>query len=165
MRYLFLLTCLVFFTFTSLHAALATPVAPAAAKAIAPVDLSRGAVEVQLGRKLTFTERVALSIVRKKAKKQAKRQAKSAADGRITDTPALLSMIFGIVGLIGLFVSGYFLLLSIAAVVLGIVGLSNINRNPGYKKGKGFAIAGIAIGGGILFLTLLAVSILLLAFR
>lgn len=73
---------------------------------------------------------------------------------------SLLSMIFGIVGIVTTFVYIGWALLT-AAVVLGIIGLVKIKKNPGKFKGKGFAIAGIILGGfgyvvGILVFTVLA---------
>lgn len=50
-----------------------------------------------------------------------------------TSTPAILSLVFGIVGAI------------LISVILGIVALSKISHNG--QKGKGLAIAGLAVSG------------------
>jgi hypothetical protein len=50
-----------------------------------------------------------------------------------TSTPAILSLVFGIVGAI------------LISVILGIVALSKISHNG--QKGKGLAVAGLAISG------------------
>ena len=166
MRALFLMFTLSFFFAPPLSAALTAPVAeaaPAPSSTFTPADLSRKAVEARLGRKLKFTERIALSIVRKKAKKQARKRAENGPeDGTITDVPSLLAMIFGILGIIFTFLIGVGILFSIAALVLGIVGLSRVKREAGYRKGKGFAIAGIVLGGLVLLLLLLVLVIVLL---
>ena len=161
MRLFLLFFALAFISASPLEAALSAPAAPVVTEA----DLSREAVEAKLGRKLKFTERVALSLVRKKAKKQAKRAARGKADGRVTDTMSLVSMILGILGLVLAVVTIYGGLLSVAALVLGIIGLSRIRRAPDLLKGKGFAIAGIVLGGAYVALVLLIVAILLTVFR
>lgn len=76
-------------------------------------------------------------------------------DGKKLEVMSLLSMIFSIVGLVTPFI-GYALI--IAGLVLGIVGLIKIKKNPDAYWGRGFAIAGIAVAGFaiLLFLSLLA---------
>ena len=56
----------------------------------------------------------------------------------------------------GIFVFG----LNIAAVVMGIIALNQIKKTP--QEGRGFAIAGIVIGGASLVLYILAAGIFLL---
>lgn len=74
---------------------------------------------------------------------------------RKSDTLGLLSLIFGIVGLIGISGGGVFL--SIAAIVLGAMGLSRNQR---------FSLVGLILGifGVVLFALLLAFFIALLGF-
>ncbi len=60
---------------------------------------------------------------------------------RTTPTSAVLSFIFGIVGL---FVAA--IVMGPLAIIFGIVGLSRIDSNPGIYKGKGFAIVGLILG-------------------
>jgi hypothetical protein len=163
---------LIFFTFclflaSPLHAALAAPVSVAQTALSPGADLSREAVEAKLGRKLKFTERIGLSMVRKKARKATRKQLKSSPDGRIVDGLSLTSMILGILAFLGVItgLSWFSLVFAVGALVLGIIGLGRVNRDPGYLKGKGFAIAGIALGGSWFFLGLLAVAIIILAFN
>lgn len=60
---------------------------------------------------------------------------------RTTPTSAILSFIFGIVGL---FIAA--IIMGPLAIIFGIVGLSRIDNNPSIYKGKGFAIAGLILG-------------------
>ncbi|TXF91779.1 DUF4190 domain-containing protein [Neolewinella aurantiaca] len=161
MRYLLFLIGILFVTSSSLEGALARPVQPA----VVANDLSREAVENQLGRKLRFRERVALGIVRGKARKQARKQRRQGSDGTVVDGLALTSMILGILAFVGVAFGGFTLLFALGALVLGIVGLGRIKKSYGYRTGKGYAIAGIVLGGAWLVLVLLIISIILLAFN
>lgn len=163
-RYLLLLFTACLFFATPLDAALAGPVLPAQAETVSAIDLSLETVEAKLGRKLKFTERIALSIVRGKAKKQARKQAKNGPDGMVVDGISLTSMILGILAFVGVFVSGFAFFFALGALVLGIIGLNRINQSPDYRTGNGFAIAGIALGGAWLVLAILLVTIIVLAF-
>lgn len=60
---------------------------------------------------------------------------------RTTPTSAILSFLFGIVGL---FVAA--IVMGPLAIIFGIVGLSRIDSNPSAYKGKGFAIVGLILG-------------------
>ena len=67
-----------------------------------------------------------------------------------TSTAAVFSLILGISSNFCLWLLG-----SIPAIILGIVALKNINRNPAVVGGKGLAIAGIITGGtGLVFGTI-----------
>jgi hypothetical protein len=158
----FFIACLFFVV--PLEAALGTPALPAQAETISSVDLSREAMEAKLGRKLKFTERIALSVVRGKAKREARKQANNSPDGTVVDVTSLVSMILGILAFVFVFFTGYAFFLAVAALVMGIVGLGRVNRDSGYRKGKGFAIAGIALGGTWLFLGTLLLALVVLAF-
>src|SRR4051812_16149575 len=72
---------------------------------------------------------------------------------------ALAAMIMGIVSIPFVCLFGLGVFLGIVALILGIVSLMAINRNPQIYSGKGFAITGIVTGGGgaVLLGTLLAV--------
>lgn len=135
---------------------LSAPVASFAAVAAvekAPVQqLDRIHVEQQLGRKLKFKERIALSIVRGKAKRQARREKKAAAGTNPVDGYAVASLVCGILGLLTIFTA-------IPALVLGIISLGRFKRDPQYRSGKGMAIAGVVLGGLVLFAVLLIVAI------
>ena len=73
---------------------------------------------------------------------------------------ALASMITGLVGLLT-FCCGFFVLSSIAALVLGILGKKDIAASNGQLKGDGMALTGIITGA--LGLVALVVSIILIA--
>jgi hypothetical protein len=116
-------------------------------------------MEARLGRKLKFTERIALGIVIRKARKQQRR----AQNNGITDGLAVTSFIVGI-GSVLMLASGVGFLTAIIGLILGIVSLGRINRNPEFRTGKGLAIAGIAINGGLIFLVLLVLTIFIGSF-
>jgi RsiW-degrading membrane proteinase PrsW (M82 family) len=80
-----------------------------------------------------------------------------------TNGLAVTSMVLGILSVV-LFCAWYLTLpLGIAAVVLGIVGLNQINKKQFSGSSKGMAIAGLITGGvglllGILFIVLIVVA-------
>lgn len=78
------------------------------------------------------------------------------ASGKKMEVLALLSMIFGI---IGLFIAG--IPLGIAALILSVISLTKFANNPGKFGGKGMAIAGMILGfvaiiGALLFIASMA---------
>jgi len=137
-------------TFVPAHAAFAvanpsTTITPAQ-------QFERQHVEQQLGRKLKFKERIALSIIRGKAKRQSRRAAKIAAGGSPVDGYAIASLVCGILGIITFFTA-------VPALVLGIISLGRFKRDPQYRTGKGMAIAGVVLGGLVVFAVLLIIAI------
>lgn len=79
-----------------------------------------------------------------------------------TSGMAMTSMILGILSIPLLCAFGIGIIPGIIAIILGIVALSAISRNPQRYGGRGMAIAGIATGaGGTLLLVPLLVAILL----
>jgi hypothetical protein len=69
---------------------------------------------------------------------------------------AIASMICGILAIFPGCCCGLFgMPLSIAAVVMGIVSMSQINASNGQRAGKGMAIAGLACGGVAIALNIL----------
>lgn len=133
----------------------AQEVPASSSKASTPV-LNREALEAKLGRKLKFKERIVYGILKRKVKRQQKRQAR----GGPVDGLALGSFIAGLLTLVLLLVSSpVSLLTGLVALILGIVGLGRFRRNPEFRTGKGYAIAGIAIGGGLIFFFLLVLAI------
>ena len=72
-----------------------------------------------------------------------------------TDSGAVVSLVLGVISLIGL-VFPPLLGAGIAGIVLGWVARRRISRSPGELKGKWIAIAGIAVGvvGSLLSLVL-----------
>lgn len=160
-RIFYLIACALFFLPGSASAALVPAVtAPTATEIPAATDMSRKAVEAQLGRKLKFTERIALSI----ARKQAKKQRKAAAPGGKMDTISLIAGILGILTIPLLFLGWVGALTALAALILGIIGLGRTRRD-GFRSGKGFAITGVVIGGLYYLLFLLLVVIIAAAFN
>ena len=66
---------------------------------------------------------------------------------------ALAALIVGILAFLGSFLSPYLgIILAIVAIVLGFVGISQINKAPTEQKGKVLAIIGIVLGAlGIVY--------------
>lgn len=71
---------------------------------------------------------------------------------------ALISMILGIVGLLGTCLCGIFAAgpLGIAAIVLGVLGRKEIASRPG-ETGSGMALAGIILGVVALILAVIGI--------
>lgn len=100
--------------------AIAPPVKPADAPAAAQsFNLNRQALEQQLGRKLTFKERIGLGVVKRKVRREQRR----AQRGKATKSHKKGFGIIGFVlGLVGLVLAG--ILLSVILIgVLAIVGV------------------------------------------
>jgi hypothetical protein len=163
MKFPLLLICCFFLSVGQLEAALGAPPVSVETETVhsTNVSLDRAAMEAHLGRKLKFTERIALGIAKRNARKQQKRVQN---DG-VTDGLAIASFITGLGSILLLFVGGLGFFTAIAGLVMGIVSLGRINRNPEFRKGEGLAIAGIAINGGLIFLVLLAFIIIISAFN
>ncbi len=99
-----------------------------------------------------------------KQKIRSRRHAAAPAEGK-PETTALISMIAGIASFPFVFLLWPLgLLLAIAAIVLGIIGLSKINESNGFFRGKGMAIAGIVTGSLLIVLFIVAVILLFLFF-
>lgn len=60
------------------------------------------------------------------------------------DKYALYSFICGIAGLVLIMFFGF--IFSLLAIILGIIGILNINKDPNSLKGKWMAITGIILG-------------------
>jgi Domain of unknown function (DUF4190)/Uncharacterised protein family UPF0547 len=73
-----------------------------------------------------------------------------------TNGMSIASLVLGIVGLL-LFV--FFMIVPILAVVFGIVGINQIGNSDGGQTGKGLAIAGIVLGAIEIVFFLLAVAV------
>ena len=73
-----------------------------------------------------------------------------------TETLAIISLIAGILSLIVSFCCGFLgFPFPIAAIILGLISLSKIKKDPENLKGKGLAIGGIICGAvGIVLLVL-----------
>lgn len=97
-------------------------------------------IEQQLGRKLKWKERVGLKILKRKIRRS-QNQTEEEVKLKRTDTLAILSVIFGIVGL---FVAG--IILGLLAVIFGLIAFSRITKSPETTKGLGTAKAGVILG-------------------
>lgn len=76
---------------------------------------------------------------------------------------ALWSMIAGIAGIL-LYTSGLGILGSIAAIILGHMGLYKIKNYPSFYNGKGFAITGLILGYAALAFFILMIGFFILLF-
>lgn len=101
-------------------------------------DLSRQEIEARIGRKLRMSERVAVSILKRKAKRAAKKAAHGDEPGE-TDGFAIAALVLGILSLI----TG--VLLGILAIVFGVIAKRRIEENPSLG-GEGMAKAGLIMG-------------------
>lgn len=79
--------------------------------------------------------------------------------GQRTDPMASVAMALGLASVVGSFCCSFFgIPLSFAAVTVGLLSLSNINKRPLELTGRGMAITGIATGSlGIILLILMIV--------
>jgi uncharacterized membrane protein HdeD (DUF308 family) len=67
-------------------------------------------------------------------------------------TMAIIALVCGILSMLCCAIPVFGFILSIAALVLGIIEVKKIGRNESSPKGKGMAIAGIILGAaGLLF--------------
>lgn len=167
MKYLLILLVLICgMTTASAAFAPVQPVIPQPTTSVNIENLSRTALEARLGGKLTFKERIGLSVARGKAKR-AERRAKQGKVDRPESGMALISFFLGLLSVLSvllLFVTeaeaffSIFLILSPIALIVSLVTLLFWNRNP-QRKGKGLAIAGVVMSG---LTTLFAAFILIL---
>ncbi|MGB3750820.1 MAG: DUF4190 domain-containing protein [Arcobacteraceae bacterium] len=74
-----------------------------------------------------------------------------------TSITAILSLIFGILGLTSTWF--FFAIPSIMAVLFGHVALWNINANPQTVAGKGLAIAGLLLGYSVILIYILLITV------
>lgn len=77
-----------------------------------------------------------------------------------TSGKAVAALVTGLVGLLTI-CCGFFVVSSIAALVLGIMGRKEIANSNGQLKGDGFALTGIITG--IIGIVLVVISIILVA--
>jgi len=73
-----------------------------------------------------------------------------------TSTTAILSLIFGIIGLTSAWF--FFAIPSIVAVILGHIASSSINANPDKVSGKGLAIAGLLLGYFVIIIYIILIT-------
>lgn len=92
-------------------------------------------------RELSFKEKIALKVLKRKLKKASKVKKLDAADQTQMDGLAIAGFVTGIVGL---FVFG--IILGALAVVFSAIALKRIKREPEKRSGRGLAIAGLVLG-------------------
>jgi len=67
--------------------------------------------------------------------------------GPANDTLAVVSLITGLAGFPATFCCSFFgVVVPLAAIIMGIISMSNISKSPQQLTGKGLAMAGIACG-------------------
>jgi hypothetical protein len=76
---------------------------------------------------------------------------------------SITALVFGIISIAFCWLPIFNILCSIVALILGIISLNKIKKNPSLD-GKGFAIAAIALGCIGIFLGIIMTSIVMLAY-
>lgn len=110
--------------------------------------------------KTTLKQRVIKRFVERKISKMSSQQ-NSSPKAKRSDGIAVTSFLAAILGIVGLFTTGWlFLIGMVAAIVLGFVGLSRIRHSTGELGGRGWALAGLILGFAELLLLILGVLFL-----
>lgn len=136
---------------TNLTAAIVAPPAAAAQETI----ITRASLEAELGRKLTFRERIAVKTMARKQKRET-RKARRSGYG-YGNGLAIAGFVCGVLSLLG---GGF--ILGVPAIVLSAIGLRKANREG--RPHRGLAIAGLVCGIISVALTILVVALLITAF-
>jgi len=102
------------------------------------IQLSRMELEAEVGRKLSFKEKIVLKFVKKKLRKHPELNGVQAAEEVKVSGLAIASFVFGIVGLL---IAG--IIFGTLGVIFSSIALAKIKNNPDIIKGKGLAIAGL----------------------
>lgn len=111
--------------------------------------------------KTTLKQRVINRFVERKITKMSIQQ-NSAPKAKRTDGVSVTSFIAAVLGIVGLFTTGWlFLIGMVAAIVLGFVGLSRIRHSSGELGGRGWALTGLILG--FVELLLLIISVVFVA--
>ena len=111
--------------------------------------------------KSSLKQRIVGRVVERKMRKMSSQQ-NTSPQARKTDGVSVASFIAAVLGIVGLFATGWlFLLGMIAAIVLGFVGLSRVKHSNGQLGGRGWAISGLVLG--FLELLLLILGVLFVA--
>ena len=134
--------------FSDVSAAVAPP-PPVVTEAVVP---TRADLENQLGRKLTFRERIAVKVLARQQKKQARKA--GVPERGYGNGWAIAGFVCGVLSLLGL---GIFL--GIPAIVFSAIGLKKANREG--RPHRGLAIAGLVCGIISVALTLLLIAIII----
>jgi hypothetical protein len=135
---------------TSASAAVAAPPA-----AVQETTLTRADLEAELGRKLTFRERLAVKAIARQQKKQAR---KASRGGRgYGNGMAIAGFVCGILSLLG-----FGIFLGIPAIIFSAIGLGKANREG--RPHRGLAIAGLVCGIISVAATVLLIALFAVAF-
>ena len=118
------------------------------------IQKDKAALELEIGRKLTFKEKCALKSVKRKLKKNPEMDGLNALEQVEIERLAKAGFIAGLAGLV-------FFPVSIAAIIISAKALRRMKKSPEKEKGKGLAIAGLILG--ILPFALLIILIIVLA--
>lgn len=107
----------------------------------------------------TWQEKVVVKKLKKRVEKE-NSSTKAAAPKAKADTVALLSLIFGGAGLLLLLAGGGLgLLLGLAGLIMGIIGLSRVKRGLAPQSSRTMAILGIIFGGVVTLLAILVIAV------
>ena len=109
--------------------------------------------------KLTWTQKIVAKKIEKQIKKANSPEATKAA--KAEDTLSLLALIFGGVGLLLLLItysSGLALLLGVAGLVLGIIGIGRVKKGQAPQSSKILALLGLILGGVATLIGLVAAA-------
>jgi hypothetical protein len=116
------------------------------------IQKDKAALELEICRKLTFKEKIALKSVKRKLKNNPELDGLRAHSQVETENLAKAGFTFGLLGLV-------FFPLSIAAIIFSSRALRRMKRSPEKEKGKGLAVAGLILGITPFFLAILAIAI------
>lgn len=105
------------------------------------VHKSNSELQAEIGRKLTFKEKIALKFVKRKLKKNKDLSPKDALEQAQIDGLAIAGFV---TGLVGIFIFG--IILGILGIVFSAIALSRIRKEPEVRTGRGLAIAGLVLG-------------------
>lgn len=137
---------------------------PTLPEAIASTEIVAASTEVASTTNTTFQpkkaslkQRIAQRVVERKLTKMGVLK-HTQPKATKTDGVSVASFLAAILGLVGLFATGWlFLIGMVAAIVLGFIGLSRVRHSNGQLGGRGWAIAGLVLGFIELLLLILGV--------
>lgn len=115
---------------------------------VEPLKISQ--LEKAIGRKLKLKEKISFKLLNFFNKVMPSNEELPEKEGK--------REIMGIISLGLAVLSLFFIPLSLGAVILGILSLVKFKNNPGVYKGKGFAIAGLILGGLIFLIMALFIG-------
>ena len=112
-------------------------------------------------KKLNFWQKIKYNFVKTKLTKFLKKyhEQKNNSDAIKTDPLAIVSLAFGGIAVLTLFVAGGLsLLFALVAIVTGIISLVKIKKSKGKLGGKTMAILGLVLGGTLFLLVIAAIT-------